>query len=135
MCMTTSTPIQRQIDLEERTTRFARSVRGFIRRLPKSLSNLHDSRQLIRSSGSIGARYVEAGEAQSRKDFLLNVLFSLKSSKETEYWLKLLDIGEQEKTQKQHAVLLKEADELQRIMGSIASKMRAKEKAAKEAVV
>ena len=46
---------QNHYDLEDRTFEFALSVRAFIRKLPKSLSNIEDAKQLIRSSGSIGA--------------------------------------------------------------------------------
>jgi len=45
-------------DLEERTYAFARDVRKFIKNLPKSISNIEDGKQVIRSSGSIGANYL-----------------------------------------------------------------------------
>ena len=50
-------------DLEDRTFAFAGNVRRFIRRLPKTLANTEDTRQVIRSSGSVGANYIEANEA------------------------------------------------------------------------
>lgn len=45
-------------DLEERTFKFAKEVRSFIKQLPKILSNIEDSKQVIRSSGSMGANYI-----------------------------------------------------------------------------
>ena len=57
-------------DLEERTFKFAKRIREFVRKLPKNMINLEDGSQLIRSSGSVGANYIEANEALSKKDFL-----------------------------------------------------------------
>jgi four helix bundle protein len=42
-------------DLEERTFRFAQDVRRFVKRLPRTVANLEDVKQLVRSSGSVGA--------------------------------------------------------------------------------
>ena len=49
-------------DLEERTFEFARDIRLFIKKLPKTTANIEDSKQVIRSSGSVGANYIEANE-------------------------------------------------------------------------
>lgn len=56
-------------DLEERTFEFAKAVRIFIKTLPKSTANYEDSKQLIRSSGSVGANYIEANESLGKKIF------------------------------------------------------------------
>ena len=64
---------QKQRDLEERTFRFAESVRALVKQLPKTISNVEDIRQLVRASGSVAANWVEADEALSRKDFLMRV--------------------------------------------------------------
>jgi four helix bundle protein len=53
----------KQYDLEERTAAFARRARDFVKRLPKDITNLEYSRQLVRASGSVGANYIEANEA------------------------------------------------------------------------
>ena len=57
-------------DLEDRTYVFARDARQFVNGLQKTLANVEDARQLIRSSGSVGANYIEANESLSKKDFL-----------------------------------------------------------------
>jgi hypothetical protein len=49
-------------DLEERTFLFAKTVRVFVKSLPKTIANIEDGRQLIKASGSIGANYREALE-------------------------------------------------------------------------
>ena len=40
-------------DLEERTYEFARDVREFVRKLPRTLSNTEDAKQLVNSFGSV----------------------------------------------------------------------------------
>ncbi len=53
----------RRYDLEERTYQFAKDVRAWIRRLPRTLASIEDARRLVNSSGSVGANYIEANEA------------------------------------------------------------------------
>ena len=68
----TKRPRDNEYDLEERTYRFARRVRAFVKRLPRTICNEEDVRQAVRSSGSVGANYIEANEAHSKKDSLSN---------------------------------------------------------------
>jgi four helix bundle protein len=56
---------KKQYDLEERTFQFAKRVRFFVRKLPKTISYLEDGKQVIRASGSIGANYIEANEIRN----------------------------------------------------------------------
>ena len=49
-------------DLEERTFQFAKSVRLFVKTLPKTTANIDDAKQLIKASGSVGSNYREANE-------------------------------------------------------------------------
>jgi len=58
-------------DLEERTFQFAKDVRLFIKTLPKTIANIEDVKQLVKSSGSVGANYREANEALGKKDFFI----------------------------------------------------------------
>jgi len=69
MTKTNRTSVTKQYDLEERTFRFAKRARKFVKQLPKTLANIEDSIQLIKASGSVGANYIEANEAISKKDF------------------------------------------------------------------
>jgi four helix bundle protein len=55
--------------LEERTLEFAKQVRRFVKALPRTICNIEDVRQLVKSSGSVGANYIEANESLSKKDF------------------------------------------------------------------
>jgi len=49
----------KQYDLEERTLRFAKEVIGFVNILPKTMANIEIMKQIIRSSGSVGANYIK----------------------------------------------------------------------------
>jgi four helix bundle protein len=107
-------------DLGERTISFAKMVREFVKVLPKNISNLEYSQQLIRSSGSVGANYIEAVEALSRKDFILRIKISRKEAKESRYWLELIESIEAREQEKRQ--LIQEAIELMKIFGSIVEK-------------
>ena len=45
-----------QYDLEERPYEFARCVRGFVKKLLRTMCNLEDVKQVVRASGSVGAK-------------------------------------------------------------------------------
>lgn len=108
--------------MEERTFEFAQRVRALIKRVPKTLANVEDTKQLVRSSGSIGANYIEANEALSKKDFLLRIKICRKESKESQYWLRLIDISNLQELMEERAKLIQEATELTKIFGSILKK-------------
>ena len=79
-------------DLEDRTREFAQKVRSFIRKVPKTLTNIEECRQLAKASGSVGANYFEANESISRKDFEYRIKVCRKEVKESRYFLSLIDV-------------------------------------------
>jgi four helix bundle protein len=111
---------QKNYDLETRTLEFAKSVRLLVKKIPRTIANIEDAKQLIKSSGSIGANYIEANEASGKKDFVLRIKISRKEAKESAYWLKLLEITPE--IEAETAKLLKEAGELMNIFGVIVRK-------------
>jgi len=112
----------KQYDLEERTFKFAKRIRQFVKKLPRIIANIEDEKQLIRASGSVGANYIEANEALSKKDFLFRIKICRKETKESRYWLKLVDINNKENLEKERKELIQEATELMNIFGSIIRK-------------
>ena len=112
----------KQYDLEERTLEFAKQVRIFIKKLARTISNIEDGKQLIRLSGSIGANYIEANESLSKKDFVMRIKISRKESKESRYWLLLVDTGDNKELEKERQELIEEATELMMIFSSIMRK-------------
>jgi four helix bundle protein len=115
-------PGRREYDLEDRTFQFAKNVRAMVKHLPRTLANVEDARQLIRSSGSVGANYIEANEALSKKDFRMRIKISRKEAKESRYWLRLLDVGPGPSVSHERDALVQESKELMHILGSILTK-------------
>lgn len=107
-------------DLEERTLVFATQVRNFCKKIPKSISNHEYTSQIIRSSASIGANYIEANEALSKKDFVMRVKISRKETKETRYWLELIEINDDQVNELDR--LKQESTELLKIFSKIIEK-------------
>ena len=114
---------EKPYNLEERTFEFSKSVALFCNTLPKTIPNQEYIRQVVRSSGSVGANYIEANEALSKKDFKMRLKISRKEAKESSYWLKLLkETNEQKKIEGE--ALQTEATELMKILSSIIEKTK-----------
>lgn len=109
--------MKKKYDLEDRTFNFAKSVIRLINKVRKTLANVEIAKQVIRSAGSVGANYIEANEALSKKDFIYRIKLCRKEAKETTYWIKLLeckkDLDEEIKN------LIQESTELTNIFGAI----------------
>ncbi|WP_396146168.1 four helix bundle protein [Flavobacterium sp.] len=114
----------KKYDLEERTLQFAIDCRLFLKKLPKTISNIEDGKQLVKSSGSVGANYIEANEALSKKDFNYRIKISRKESKESVFWLKIIKATNSTEFEKLNAVLIQEADELKKIFSAILEKSK-----------
>jgi len=115
-------PKGKQYDLEERTFMFAKSVAAFCKKLPKTITNVEDVKQLIKASGSVGANYIEANEALSKKDFLMRIKICRKESKESAYWLRLIKETNSGDFEEENQNLINEAIELKKIFSSIVTK-------------
>ncbi|MEN6333322.1 MAG: four helix bundle protein [Phycisphaerales bacterium] len=118
----TETQNPKQYDLEDRTYAFARDVRVFVKGLKRTIANVEDGKQLVKASGSVGANYIEANEALSKKDFLMRIRICRKESKEGRYWLRLVDTSDDEKLDIRRQELIQEVTELMSIFGSIVRK-------------
>ena len=109
-------------DLEERTFQFAKNVRLLLKYVDKTLANIEDGKQLIRSSGSIGANYIEANESLSKKDIQMRIKICRKEAKESAFWIRLLTETNENKYDGLLAGLLQEANELKKIFSAILQK-------------
>ncbi len=116
----------KRYDLEDRTLAFARQIREFISKLPCKTANIEDGKQLIRASGSVGANYIEANEALSKKDFLMRIKICRKEAKESKYWLNLIDANNSPSLENSQKKLIEEAIELTNIFGAIVRKTEEK---------
>lgn len=115
-------------DLEERTFQFAKDTRVFVKDLPKTISNYEDVKQVVRSSGSVGANYIEANEKLSEKDFDYRIKICRKEAKETIYWLRLIKDTNDSMNRETIVKLINEADELKIIFSAILIKRKNNEK-------
>ena len=107
-------------DLEERTFLFAQWIRAFVKRLPRTIGNIEDVRQLVRASGSVAANWIEADEALSKKDFLVRAKICRKEAKESRLFLRLIEVGTSNISSRD--ALAVEAYELTLIFSTIISK-------------
>ncbi|MCC1484447.1 four helix bundle protein [Winogradskyella immobilis] len=115
-------PNSKSYNLEERTFEFARDCRLFVKKLKKTVSNIEDVKQLVRSSGSVGANYIEANEKLGEKDLKFRLKISRKEAKESRYWLRLLKALNKEHEEEIESLII-EADELRKILSAIINKI------------
>ena len=110
-------------DLEERCYLFAKRVRVFCRRLISDTANIQDIRQLVRSSGSVGANYIEANENLGQGDLRYRIKVCRKESKESMHFLGLIEVFENIELEKEREVLFDEANQLRKIFSSMLIKL------------
>ena len=118
--MNQSNKCNRQYDLEERTADFGENIIRFTKKL--NLKPIYNSLiiQLIKSSTSIGANYMEANGASSKKDFRNKIAICKKESKESKHWLRMITAVD-DNYRGDVKVLWKEAQEFTLIFGKILS--------------
>jgi len=114
--------INKVYSLEERTFLFAKNVILFCKKLPKGIGNNEYTRQLVRSSGSVGANYIEANESLSKKDFLMRIKICRKEAKESGYWIRLISETNSEEFSREATSLFQETSEFRKIFSSMLGK-------------
>ncbi len=110
-------------DLESRLFNFSIKTLKLLKKIKFSDINKVIVNQLAKSSTSSGANYEEAQAGSSRSDFVNKVNISLKEMRESNYWLRILksiELTPKEETEQ----LLKESEELKKILGTILIKCK-----------
>lgn len=117
------TELLKKYDLEERTAVFGEAVIDFCKQIQQDVISKPLISQVIRSSTSIGANYMEANSASSKKDFKNKIFICKKESQETKHWLRMTAryLPEQKD---QIGKLWKECQELTLIFGKIISSLK-----------
>jgi four helix bundle protein len=115
---------QKEFNLEERTYRFAKDICEYVKEIKKTITNIDYLKQLLKSSSSIGANYIEANEALGSKDFKMRIRISRKEAKESIYWLRLITETNDKIYEERGKLLLTEAVELKKILSSILLKYK-----------
>ena len=111
-------------DLEERCYLFAKRVRVFCRRLISDTANIQDIRQLVRSSGSVGANYIEASGNLGQGDLRYRIKVCKKGSKESVHFLGLLELFENKELEAERAWLIDEANQFRKIFSTMLKNMK-----------
>jgi four helix bundle protein len=83
-------PHAKKYDLEERTAKLGEGIIEFAKSLEKNEVNRPLISQIVRSGTSIGANYMEADGAESKKDFNHKIALCKKEAKETKHWLRMI---------------------------------------------
>jgi len=76
-------------DLEERTARFGEGIIDFAKTIPRTPVTNRIINQLVGAGTSVGANYVEADDAISKKEFLKNIGTCRKEAREVKHFLRM----------------------------------------------
>lgn len=107
-----------KFSIEERTLRFGVDIFKMCQLIQKSENEFNITKQLIRSSSSIGANTFEARYAISKSDFVFKQSISLKETFESMYWLRFMKDASLISIEEFNAYH-DEADQLRKIISSI----------------
>ncbi len=110
-------------ELENRFEEFAKRVRDFCLELKFDVINREYISQLIRSSGSVGANYIEASDSLGKADELMKLKISRREAKESAYWLKLLLTYDDRTLEESRLSLIDEAQQIKKILSAIINKL------------
>jgi len=110
-------------DLENRTAKFGEQIIVFCRSLNQDSITKPIINQLVRSGTSIGANYMEANGASSKKDFRNKIYICKKESQETKHWLRMM-VQCNPSRREEIRELWKECQELTLIFGRIVSSLK-----------
>lgn len=110
-------------ELEDRFERFAIETRDFCRGLQWDVINVQYVRQLIRSSSSIGANYLEASDDLGKQDEKMKIKISRREAKESIHWLKLVLTYDNQELESKRLNLLDEGIQITRILSAILNKL------------
>jgi len=80
---------ERVYDLEERTARFGEAVIDFARTIPQDPVTSRIVSQLVGAATSVGANYVEADDAASKKEFTKSIGACEKETREVKHFLRM----------------------------------------------
>jgi four helix bundle protein len=80
---------KRVYDLEERTARFGEAVIDFAKTVPQNAVTNRIVNQLVGAGTSVGANYVEADDAVSKKEFLKSIGTCKKETREVKHFLRM----------------------------------------------
>ena len=115
--------MKKQFDLEDRTAKLGEMTINLCKTIKQDVITKPLISQLVRSSTSIGANYMEANGASSKKDFRNKIHICKKEAQETKHWLRMMANCINERSEEIRKIW-QEAQELSMIFGKITSSMK-----------
>jgi len=112
-------------NLEERTAKFGEEIVKFCKAVKQDPITKSLVSQVVRSGTSIGANYMEANAASSRKDFQNKIFICKKEAQETKHWFRMIAVATPE-LKEEIRKLWQEAQELTMIFQKITNSLRKK---------
>jgi four helix bundle protein len=116
--MTNQALVEPKFDLEERTAKLGEAIIAFAKRVPINLITTPLVAQLVRAGTSVDANYVEADDADSKKDFRFKIGLCRREARETKHWLRMI-VAASPQMREEARPLWQEAKELNLIFGAI----------------
>ena len=110
-------------ELEDRFERFAIETRDFCKELKWDVINVQYIRQLIRSSGSFGANYLEASDDLGKLDERMKIKISRREAKESIHWLKLVLTYDHKDLEAKRLKLMDEGVQITKILSTILNRL------------
>jgi four helix bundle protein len=110
-------------ELEVRFFNFALQTRNLCSKLKWDIINAEYIRQLIRSSGSVGANYIEASDNLGKADEKMKIKISRREAKGSIHWLKLIMVYDNDSHESERIFLSDEADQICKILSAILIKL------------
>jgi four helix bundle protein len=107
-----------EFDLEERTARFGEAIVVFAKRIPVNLVTTPLISQLVRAATSVGANYLEADDADTKKEFRHRIGIARREARETKHQLRMV-VAAEPQLRDDARPLWTEAKELNLIFGAI----------------
>ena len=116
---------EKPYDLEERTALLGENILNFCKNIKENTITKPIISQIVRSGTSIGANYMEANGASSKKDFRNKIFICKKEAQETKHWLRMMAKYLPERKEKIQK-LWQETQELTMIFQKITTSLREK---------
>lgn len=110
-------------ELEIRFHQFAKKTRDICLKLKRDTINSEYIKQLIRSSGSVGANYIEASDDLGKLDEKMKIKIARREVKECIHWLDLILTYENKELEEERIILMDEADQIKKILSAIINKL------------
>jgi len=110
-------------ELEDRFHNFAKGVRDFCTRVKWDVINKKYIKQVIRSSGSISANYIEASDDLGKADEKMKLKISRREAKETIKWIDLILTYNNNSLEQEKTMLKDEGEQIRKILSAIIIKL------------